>query len=202
MIVEVGSGLFPLPTSVPESYRRWMHDNKNVRYIGLEPVSMYLESGKGLTESKDRRPVGDPLGGTGIGATERIEFEQGDAEHMRFESGSVSEVVFRNVLGYSVIPIEKRKAILQEAARVLKSRGMLTIIEQYTPAVARDQEILATIAQLTQGEFEYVGADDRSDLEREADEHFLSYGKDWPDSDKRGKDKFVLRLRKRGITEP
>ncbi len=197
LIVEVGSGLSPLPTSVPESYRRWMHENKGVRYVGIEPVDLHLKIGRDLTEGMDQRQVGDPLGGMGIGTTERIEFEAGDAEHLRFEDGSVSQIIFRNVFGYGVIKLEKRLAMLEEASRVLKPGGALIIVEQYTPAVARDQKIMASIARLAQKEFEYVGAHERTPLERDVDEHFLSYGKDWPDEKKRGQGKFVLRLRKR-----
>jgi demethylmenaquinone methyltransferase/2-methoxy-6-polyprenyl-1,4-benzoquinol methylase len=61
--------------------------------------------------------------------TNRIEFQQGDCEHLQFETNSVDAIL----TGYGVRNFENLHAGLSEMHRVLKPQGKAVILEFSTP---------------------------------------------------------------------
>ncbi len=165
VVVEIGAGEEPLPAALglTNSYRRRIHDNPNMQYVALDSDPERLRSGQNYLASMDRIRRFDP--------NERIRFELQEGENLRFESGSVAEIVLRNVLGDMDVEEHTKKTIIAEAARVLKPGGTLKIIEQISP-LARP-EVLALVAASSGGVFVSAESNTISEEDRKFDEEIL-----------------------------
>ncbi len=182
LIVEIGSGKYPLPLDVPESYREWMNKNPSIRYVGVDINFGKLQQGRASQENKDREH--------GIPAHERVSYVKATGTELPFANNAVSELVLKNVLGDPGIWVAIKMLILQEASRVLKPSGLLKIIEQETPDVAREEDLRRFIIEMRNHAFTLESPSiRRPPHEKDFDPHMHESHDARPSS-------FILRLRK------
>lgn len=84
---------------------------------------------------------------------------QSDGSRMPFlKSGSVSEVMMKNILGADYLPAGSRENMIHEAARILKPGGLLKVFETATPKKA--DKMLDYLRKDSREMFEEPQADD------------------------------------------
>ena len=159
-----------------------MRENPNIRYVGVDLNHTFLGIGKALQVSEDVR--------AGHAPNERIHYVNATGGALPFADNSVSELVLKNVLGHDKIWDAVRMLVLYEAGRVLKQGGLLKIIEQYTPDVARN-DIREYLSAMRDGSLGFEQVDEGSEpRERDFDSHMYESPDAAPSS-------FILRFQKR-----
>ncbi len=187
LIVEVGCGGYPHLWTFSDDHKQLIKNDESVRYIGIDIDEEDLRSGKRGAEAR-----ADTSGLPG----ERMHFVRADGEKLPLKDAVVSELIIRNVLGDPETHELSKLWMLDEAARVLKIGGILTISEQYTPKVALRQYLVSRIDHLTKNvPLQIVDDADRSPHEMESD--MKLYNDSASDESS-----FVLRLRKLPPTAP
>ncbi len=137
-IVEVGVGTKPFST---QGKRKMERDEV---YIGLD--TSYLSSVAKLLREKPRTgkeslDLAKERINQRLAKRHRYHLMYADGMSMPFPDHSISEVVFINVFGYYGIHIEetdeKQSVLLTiEASRVLKPKGLVTVIETLSPDIS------------------------------------------------------------------
>lgn len=123
IILEIGTGELPIVSHNSGIGKKIRDDAENL-YIALEETRDIEESKK---ESQYRKWKGvHDL---------RTLFIKGDAIHAPFKDNTIDEVILRNVVGDPDIKL--LHLIIPEINRILKRQGQMTIVELYTPDVAR-----------------------------------------------------------------
>ena len=129
IIVEVGGGMLPYIDSpeLSSKYIKQFKEDASIYFIATD------HSGGALKTGRDRFRQRDDM--RELEKTDRVHFVLASGSMLPFRDGSVTEVIFRNVLGDPETrdPLE----IMLEAERVLKVGGILKVIETYTPYVAK-----------------------------------------------------------------
>jgi ubiquinone/menaquinone biosynthesis C-methylase UbiE len=137
LIVELGSGSLPVVAEKTAEYRDLFDADKNARYIGIDLNHDVLSHGRALQMRNDAE--------SGRPENDRISYVNARAESLSLKDASVDELILRNVLGDPDIPVEEKRATLNEVARVLKKDALLKVIEVYTPLMVYEDDLFAYI---------------------------------------------------------
>lgn len=119
-LLEIGCGTINIGATP------WLRDENIAKYNNANITLIDRIDPKRMEETLEssRKYFGSNFSGS-------IQYQKMEATALRFENGSMDEILIVNVLGAARgIPIDK---IVTEAARVLKQDGELIIIETYTP---------------------------------------------------------------------
>jgi ubiquinone/menaquinone biosynthesis C-methylase UbiE len=137
LIVEIGCGAAPFLRYARPEFKEYFKTNSNVLYFGLDIEERDVEFAEEIVRYNLEHELGEEVGS-------RFAFVEADGSQLPIMDKSVDELILSNVLGDPRIdrkqgesPGETKKKILQEAYRVLKSGGRLTIHEDITPQVTR-----------------------------------------------------------------
>lgn len=124
IILEIGTGDSPI-VGHSKGVGKDIRDDEQKFYIALEETEEIKGAAK---KSRNREWQGDH--------NLRTLFIQGDAIRAPFKNNSVNEVILRSVLGDPDNRFSSH-SIVAEIHRILKPKGVLTIVELYTPEVAK-----------------------------------------------------------------
>ena len=127
LVVEVGFGKEPLPATMgaADPYRKYLKDNADIHYFGLEKDSDRFAHGRSKLELADQIRRFDK--------DERLTLINQSAEQLPFQENCVAEVVMRDVLSDTDIPRAEKIKMVREEARVLRPEGILRVIERISP---------------------------------------------------------------------
>ncbi len=133
IILEIGVGEKPFPTVG----KRQLSENEC--YIG---VYLYGDYKSTLANAKDRIKKHEGLD------KRNVHLVKADGRGLPLRTESVDEIVFCNVFGYEKIPPQNRIQMTQDATRVLKIGGVLTVVETYTPWESPFNEVRSNMHSL------------------------------------------------------
>jgi len=129
IIVEIGSGTQPYINrpEISDKYLKKFRRDASLYYFGLDTSGGAMGVGRSNFKRRDI--------GYNLEKTDRVNFVLASGSQLPFRDDTVSEVIFRNVLGDP--EANNILGMMQDAERVLKVGGILKVIETYTPQVAR-----------------------------------------------------------------
>ncbi len=125
--LEIGCGKHSI-LELPEDRLREFENNPALKYIGIDvDRDVLMKAKKNLSEEIIPNSQTE----------ERIILMQASGEKLPLSDESINEIIMANVLG-EPRPFVSWK-MLEEVRRVLKKRGILKVIETYSPEVAKDR---------------------------------------------------------------
>lgn len=156
LVVEIGFGKDPLPATMgsADPYRKYLRDNADIHYFGLEKDPDRFAQGRGKQEMADQVRHFDK--------DERLTLLNQSGEQLPFQENCVAEVVMRDVLSDTDIPRAEKIKMVREAARVLRPGGILRVIERISPLPQENIRFLIESADVPPEEAESISNESTS----------------------------------------